>query len=300
MKENHAILIFGINGQVGSALLKQLHKYQVKGIDIPDVDFTDPNSIEILISKLKPKLIINAAAYTVVDKAESQIDLANQVNGYCVGFIAQIARKLKAGFIHYSTDYVYDGSKKELYIESDRTNPLSAYGKSKLLGDQLALESGGGTIILRTSWVYSLQRDSFVSKVLKWARTNETLKIVDDQISNPSWAAMVAEKTVELIDQAYEQWFEYFSNHSGIYHLAGKGAVSRFTWAKKILELDPHKDEQKVKTLLPAKTADFPTPAVRPLYSGLDCNKFESTFGIIIPDWGESLELAMQGASNKG
>ena len=180
------------------------------------------------------------------------------------------------------------------YIETDTTHPINVYGKTKLAGEEAVQQAGDSYVILRTSWVYSLRLQSgFVKKVLSWARQNEVLRIVEDQVGCPTWARMLAETTGLLLAQGKTQPAEYFKAPSGVYHLAGKGSVSRLDWAKAILTLDPARAEQKAKMLEPALSSEFPTPAARPLHSVLNSERFEKTFGLRVPGWEESLKLAM-------
>lgn len=287
------VLLFGKNGQLGSVLMKYLAHYDLEALDYPEVDFNQPDSLSAVIQAIKPALIINAAAYTAVDQAENEEDKANNINGIAVGVIANAAKKLGASLIHYSTDYVYDGKKNQLYQEDDQPNPINVYGSSKLLGDQKAIQSGVNYVIFRLSWVYSTTHPSFVKSVLAWSRNHETLRIVDDQTSNPTWATMVAKKTVEIVRVGEGQWTDFFQDHSGIYNLVGKGAASRYQWAKAILELDPNKSEQVTKQIQRAKSEEFNTPAQRPTFSGLDCRKFEHTFNLELPTWKASLTEAL-------
>jgi len=288
------ILVFGKNGQLGSELTRILPEYgDVSSYDFPEVDFLNTNSLTEMIRKNKPNLIINAATYTNVDDDETDMEKAYIVNGEAVGKIAETASEVGAGLIHYSTDYVFDGRKGSSYTENDIPNPISIYGDSKLTGEILAMEKSDSVVVFRTSWVYSISNNSFVTKVLRWARKNETLRIVDDQVSSPTWASSLARMSAELIGLGGNDIGEFLREKRGVYHLAGKCAVSRFDWAKKILELDPNKAEQIVKEMQRAKTSDFPTPATRPLYSVLDCSKFESSFGIYLIPWEENLKLAM-------
>jgi dTDP-4-dehydrorhamnose reductase len=204
--------------------------------------------------------------------------------------LADEARRLNAIFLHYSTDYVFDGQKGTTYNETDTPNPVNHYGRSKLEGERFIQSIGGDYIILRTSWVYSLlQKGGFVSKVLQWSRQQEKLQIVDDQIANPTWCRLLAEITSHLIASDNENIRE----HPGIYHLAGGGFTSRFEWAQAVLELDPRRSEQAIREILPAKTTDFPTPATRPLFSALNCELFTATFHLKLPPWKDSLKLAM-------
>ena len=168
------------------------------------------------------------------------------------------------------------------------------YGQSKLEGERLIQAVGGDTLILRTSWVYSLRRDSFVTKVLQWSRQQLKLHLVCDQVSNPTWARMLAEATAMLLVKGGEHWRDWLGERRGIYHLAGSGHASRLEWGQEILKLDPKKDEQVTKEILPAVTADFPTPAQRPLFSALSCDLFAHTFGLSLPPWQEALRLAME------
>jgi dTDP-4-dehydrorhamnose reductase len=163
------------------------------------------------------------------------------------------------------------------------------YGESKLAGEQAIQSVDGDYLIFRTAWVYSLRRENFVSKVLGWARKNEVLRVVDDQVSNPTWARMLAEVTAQVLARGPG----YLREHTGLYHLAGDGYASRYAWARAILRLDPAKQEQKVKQMLPARSSDFPTPAQRPLFSALECQKFKQTFDLCLPVWEKALELAL-------
>jgi len=207
--------------------------------------------------------------------------------------LAEEGRDLGAALVHYSSDYVFDGTKGEAYIETDPTNPLSVYGLSKLAGDQNVQQVDGNYLILRPTWVYSMRQGGFVRKVLEWAHNNPELRIVSDQVGSPTCARMLAEVTAQLLAMARGDYVGWLSERKGLYHLGGKGAVSRLDWARKILEFDPYPDGQVVKEIKPALTSDFPTPAARPLYSPIDCTLFADTFGICLPDWKHSLQMAM-------
>jgi dTDP-4-dehydrorhamnose reductase len=195
--------------------------------------------------------------------------------------------------IHYSSDYVFDGRKGSAYTEDDEPQPLSAYGRSKLAGEGAVLAASGGHLVLRTAWVYSTRRDSFVSKVLEWSRRQQTVRIVDDQVSNPTWARILAEASALVLGRGRE----YASERRGLYHLAGDGFASRYAWAQEILRLDPRAEEQVTIEVLPAATAEFPAAATRPSFSALDCARFQRVFGLQLPDWRHSLALAMQPGS---
>jgi dTDP-4-dehydrorhamnose reductase len=289
------ILLFGKHGQLGSELRRSLLPLgKVHALDKEDLDLTSPDSVAAVIHSLRPTVIVNASAYTAVDRAESEPELAFNINARAPEVMAHAAHEIGAALIHYSTDYVFDGAKNAPYSEDDQPNPLTIYGQSKLDGEQRILQTGAAALIFRTSWVYSISGDSFVTKTLAWARQHETLRIVADQIGSPTWARQLAETTAALLARAGATPLEYCAERRGVYHLAGKGTVSRLEFSRQVLALDPHLAEQRCREILPAQTADFPTPAQRPLYTALDCSRFESTFNLVIPDWQEALALALQ------
>jgi dTDP-4-dehydrorhamnose reductase len=291
------LLLIGNTGQLGWELERCIGPLgQVVAVDYPQVNLAEADSVVPLIRELKPDVILNAAAYTAVDRAEAETDLAMGINAVGPGILAEEARILKAALVHYSTDYVFDGKKGSPYVESDATNPLGMYGKSKVAGETAVLHTGGASVVLRTALVYSLRRDSFVTKVLGWARRQPVLRLVDDQVSNPTWARALAEITGLLLAKAGEKPYQWLMERKGIYHLAGDGYASRLAWGQAIIELDPKRSEQVVQEIIPAKTADFPTPAERPLFSALDCSHFSQVFGLRLPPWKDALRLAMQSA----
>jgi len=288
------ILLIGKNGQVGWELNRTLLPLgEIIGVDYPEIDLAQGESIRDWIRQVRPQLIINAAAYTAVDKAESEPDLAMAINGTAPGIMAEESDAVNAALIHYSTDYVYDGTKGEAYIESDLPNPLNVYGWSKLAGDHNIQQVSGSYLIFRTTWVYSMQQGGFVQKVLGWAHRNETLRIVSDQVGSPTWARMLAEVTTQVLVKAGNDPYSWIRKRRGLYHLGGEGAVSRLEWAKAILRYDPKKEQQIVKEILPARTDDFPTPAKRPLFSTVNCTLFADTFGLRLPDWEIALRMMM-------
>ena len=277
-------------GQLGTELQASMAALgEISAYDIHNLNLENTEAVRETIHAVQPKVIVNASAYTAVDQAEREAEKALKVNGEIPGLLAEEASRLKALLIHYSTDYVFDGAKGALYVETDVPNPLSVYGASKLAGEQ-AIQSGAARyLILRTAWVYSRNRNSFVTKVLEWSRKQEVMSVVSDQVSNPTWARTLADVTARLL----EKGLEFLEERQGLYHVAGNGCASRLDWARKIIELDPHKEEQKVQQIVPALTSDFPTPAERPLFSALDCSLFQSTFGIPLPGWEEALRQAM-------
>ena len=289
------IVLFGKNGQLGWEFQRILPILgQVIALGRNEVDVSDFHEIQKSLDELKPDLIINTSAYTDVDQAEKESELAMKINAIAPGVMAEAAHKIGAVFIHYSTDYVFDGTSDVPYTELDRTNPLNVYGQSKLMGEENIKQAGDAYLILRTSWVYSLRGNSFVNKVLGWARKNEVLKVVSDQIGNPTWARMLAGITSLMIAQNNSNLLEIIRERRGVYHMAGSGYTSRYEWAKQILANDPNLSEQVVQSLESALSKDFPTPATRPLFSALNCTRFEETFGLQLPAWDSALELAMK------
>lgn len=288
------ILLLGNTGQLGWELERSLACLgPILALDYPAIDIAEPSNILPYLQEHRPQVIVNATAYTAVDQAEKETGLAYAINGTAPGWLAQQARRIGAGLIHYSTDYVFDGAKGAPYIESDLANPLNIYGKSKLAGEQAVEQAGGAFLILRTSWVYSLRRDSFVTKVLRWSRQQKRLNLVTDQISGPTWARMLAEITAQALAKMGNNPFNWLTENSGLYHLAGWGHCTRKEWGEAILRLDTNKQEQVVQEILPALTADFPIQARRPIFSALDCTRFEQVFGLKLPKWDEALRLAM-------
>ena len=288
------ILLIGKNGQVGWELHRTLFPLgEVVAVDYPEIDLTDVNQTRLFVRKIQPQVIVNAAAYTNVDQAETERGIAFAVNGIAPGVLAKEAEKNGSLLIHYSTDYVFDGQKSEPYLEKDQPNPINVYGESKLAGERAIQEINGMHLIFRTSWVYSLRRPCFVTKALQWALEKKTLRIVEDQIGNPTWCRTLAEITAQIIGKEKRALGDWLEQKKGIYHVAGKGSATRYEWAKKILEKDPLHNQHKVNRILPAKSTEFDTLAARPAYSALNCNKVEEVFNIRIPPWEAQLALAL-------
>lgn len=290
-----SILLLGKFGQLGWELHRCLAPFgDLTAVDYPEIDLTDIESVDKLVLDIRPDVIVNATAYTAVDRAEDEPELAMAINSQAPRRLAELAHDMGLALIHYSTDYVFDGTKGIPYVETDLPNPLGMYGKSKYAGEMAIEEVGGAYLILRTSWVYSLRRDSFVTKVLGWAREHTSLRIVDDQISNPTWCRMLAEASAMLLTNAGSKPAGWIKERYGLYHLAGSGYASRMEWARKILEFDPRSDEQIVEEIHPAQTSEFPSPTERPMFSALNCDRFSKTFGFQIPHWEDALKLAME------
>ncbi len=288
------ILQIGTKGQLGWELLRTCAPLgEVVALDYPDVDLSDSTGLRELVRNVKPDIIINAAAYTNVDKAESEPELARAINATGPGVLAEEAKKIHAVLVHYSTDYVFDGTKGSPYVETDQPNPLNVYGQTKLEGEQAIAASGCVNLVLRTSWVYSMRQGGFVTKVLQWAREQEVMRVVDDQISSPTSARMLAEITALILAQGRNDVYGYLSEKGGLYHCAGSGSCSRYEWAEKILELDPQKEEQVVRQLERASSNEFSVPADRPMISVLNNAKMEKMFGLRLPPWEVGLRLTI-------
>lgn len=279
------ILISGRHGQVSQALqhsLADLGELVVLGRD--ELDLAQPAAIVERVLALKPDLIINAAAYTAVDQAESDALAALRVNGLAAGALATAAKVLAIPLIHYSTDYVFDGSKVGRYSEDDPVNPQSIYGASKWAGEQAIAAVGGQYLILRTSWVYSTVGKNFLLTMQRLLQEKPELRIVADQIGAPTWAGTIASSTVALI----ERWKAGQAGAWGTYHLTAQGETSWFGFAQAIG--DALREQGKpCANLLPIPSSDYPTPAARPLNSRLDCSRLQRDWGVSQPDWQTAL-----------
>jgi len=284
------IMLIGSHGQVGWELQRRLAPLgEVVPFTRQTLDLSDADQIRVRVREISPDLIVNAAAYTAVDRAEEEPKQAMAVNGLAPGILAEEAKRIGAAIIHYSTDYVFDGTKTTPYTEEDITNPINEYGRTKLAGEKAIQAVGAPHLILRTSWVYGLRGKNFLLTILRLARESEEISIVDDQIGAPTWSRTIAETSARILAVGPLS----FEVASGIYHLTATGSTSWYGFAKAILALDPNPNEQVCKHILPIQTASYPTPARRPAYSVLSNFKLESTFGLVIPDWKQGLESAL-------
>lgn len=292
------ILLLGKDGQVGWQLQRSLAPHgTVVACGRSDCDMTDLNQLRSLIRHVKPKVIVNAAAYTAVDRAESEPPLAARINAEAPAVLAEEAASLAALLIHYSTDYVYDGQKTSPYVESDPTAPQSVYGRTKLAGEEAIRASGCCSLIFRTSWVFGARGANFVKTILRLAREKDTLSVVDDQIGAPTPAALIATVTgLVLALECYGARAKNGKNQT--YHLAASGFVSWHQFARTIVDLantTPGFDLRlKSENIVAIPTSGYPTPAVRPANSRLDCSRLESDFGLQMPDWQPYLARMMQ------
>ena len=275
------ILLLGQHGQVSrelQLLLESRHELIVLGRE--QLDLADTERLREAVRHLQPELIINAAAHTAVDAAESEPEAAFAINAVAPGVLAEEAAALDVPLIHYSTDYVFDGSKPTAYHEDDLPNPLGVYGRSKLAGEQAISAVGGKHLILRTSWVYSLHGRNFLLTMQRLLQEREQLSVVADQIGAPTWAGSIAAATVQLI----ERWQQRQTAAWGVYHFSARGETSWFGFAEAIAA-QLLAQGRAVAALKPIATTEYPTPAKRPLNSRLDCSRLERDWGVRLPDW---------------
>ena len=298
------ILITGANGQVGFELQRRLARLgRVMAEDRDELDLADPDSIRRTVRRTAPDLIVNAAAYTAVDQAESEPELAQAINGIAPGILAEEAKRAGAALIHYSTDYVFDGSKAEPYIEDDEPRPISVYGRTKLAGERAIQAVDVPHLILRTSWVYGARGKNFLLTILRLAREREELAIVDDQVGAPTWSRALAAATGSILEHlGYGQpaFRDACAGKCGIYNLTAAGQTSWHGFAAAILanaaSARPGQSAfalERVPALKPIKTEQYPTPAQRPRNSVLSHAKLQRDFGLAMPDWKSSLADCM-------
>lgn len=282
------ILLLGASGQVGYELQRSLQGLgEIAAPPRAQLDLADLDRLADAVRALKPALIVNAAAYTAVEQAELEPDLAFRINAEAPAVLAREARALGAAMVHYSTDYVFDGAKNSPYTEDDAPAPLNVYGRSKLSGENAVVESGISHLILRTSWVYGMRGNNFLLAMLKRAREQGKLRVVADQFGAPTWCRTIAEITAHLLADANVAGNEWWRCHSGIYHLACAGQTSWHGFAEAIMAAA--NIDCRVEAIA---TADYPSRAKRPRNSVLDCGKLASIFGEL-PDWQEALKLCM-------
>lgn len=292
------ILLTGISGQVGHALFKKLAQHEVVALNRAQLDLTDSDAIRRTVQAIQPDLIIHPAAYTAVDKAESEPDLAYAINMTAPKVLAEEAAKCNAALIHFSTDYVYDGTKTIAYVETDEVNPLSVYGKSKLAGEQAIEAVGLPHLILRTSWVYGAYGKNFLKTIIRLASERDNLRIVADQYGAPTSNAHIADAVAALL----AAWQVGDANQTGIYHLTNQGVTSWHGFSCAIVaaynRLATTKNWPALKAdvgnITPISTLEYPTPAARPANSSLNNDKLNRAFNITPTDWQHSLQQVMQ------
>ena len=285
------VLVTGVDGQVGRALLQSFAgSAEVIGFNRGSLDLANADQIRERVRAVAPDIIVNAGAYTAVDRAESERDLAFAINARAPGILAEEALRASALLIHYSTDYVFNGSKRRPWVEDDATDPLSVYGASKLAGEQAIRVVGGRHLIFRTSWVYGPEGKNFVLTMLRLGRERDSLNVVDDQIGAPTTAAELARATHAIADGILEKKFGAPSSWSGVYHMTCSGSVSWCRFARAIFKRAHRLLDGKTPKVNPIATSDYPTPAKRPRNSVLSNDKLHRTFNVRLAPWQAALD----------
>lgn len=282
-----SILLVGKSGQVGYALQNTLPALgRVIAVGRDRIDLMQLETIRTTVREVAPDVIVNAAAYTAVDRAETEADLARKVNATAPGILAEEAKRLGALLVHYSTDYVFDGRKGAPYTEADTPNPINAYGATKLAGEEAIKDAGDAYLILRTSWVYSRRRSNFLRSMLRLAQEREQLQVVDDQTGSPTWAGWIAEATAQIIESLVEGGC--LARSAQLYHLSSEGAATWYEFARAIFD---YFDVRGVQ-IEPIPSSEYPTQALRPAYSVLSNRHVAAEFNLSLPTWQEQLRAA--------
>ena len=295
------VLVTGARGQVGTEVARELAgRAEVVAHDRSTLDLANVEEIAARVREARPDVIVNCAAYTAVDRAESEPALARTVNAVAPGILGEEAKRAGALLVHYSTDYVFDGTKRGAYTETDGTNPVSVYGRTKLEGERAIVQSGCRHVILRTSWVYGPHGANFMLTMLRLAATRDELRVVDDQRGAPTSARAIARLTRELLDrngdtdEIARREVDEVAGHAGIYHATAAGETTWFGFAQAIFDEARRKRVPgRSPRLVAITTAEYPTPARRPANSVLSSARLQSTFGVAIADWRRGLEEAV-------
>ncbi|MDR3561793.1 MAG: dTDP-4-dehydrorhamnose reductase [Negativicutes bacterium] len=283
------ILLIGRNGQIGWELERTLAPLgDLVAVNSSQLDLGKPADIRSWVTETGPQIIVNAAAYTAVDKAETDRDAARAVNAAALEILGEEARKAGAAVFHYSTDYVFDGRKAGPYVEDDPVDPINFYGETKLAGERALAQSGARYVIFRTSWVYGLRGKNFLQTILRLAKEQKNLTIVNDQTGAPTWSRLIAEATALVIAKRGQVLDEV----QGIYHLTCQGRATWYEFAQAILAASPGLGPDRPK-VLPITSAQYPTPAKRPEYSVLDNGKLTEVFAVSLPAWQDALQMAL-------
>jgi len=284
MRERPRILVTGAAGQVGAELARLLPAHgDVVAVDRAKLDLAQPDAIVSTMREVRPGIVVNAAAYTAVDLAESERDAAFAVNARAPQVLAEEAKRAGAILIHYSTDYVFDGRATTPYEEDAPTAPLNVYGESKLAGERAVAQSGAHAVVLRTSWVYGLTGKNFLLTIQRLARERDELRIVADQVGTPNWSRTLAQATASLVARGGA----HLAERAGLYHMSSAGSASWYEFARAIV------GEVGKPRVTPIGTAEYPTPARRPAYGVLSTRRFRDTFGIELPDWRAALAVCL-------
>ncbi len=281
------LLVIGANGQLGWEVCRKGRNQgiDITALDLPEFDITEPSAVKKAVSQTGVSLVVNASAYTAVDKAESEPELAFTVNRDGPAYLADSCAETGIPLIHISTDYVFDGSKKGPYIETEPVSPLGVYGRSKASGETKIRERLKEHIIIRTAWLYGLHGNNFAKTMLRLGKEKEVLSVVADQYGSPTYAADLADAILTIATQISQQSDVIW----GTYHYCGKGVISWHDFAQVIFDLAKKYDSLMVKKLLPITTAEYPTPAKRPANSGMDCSLITKNFTIRLRPWQESI-----------
>lgn len=281
------IMITGKTGQIGWELQRTLAPLgEVVALDRQQLNLGDPDQIREKVREIKPKIIVNAAAYTAVDKAEEEPAAAEAVNGIGPGILAMEAKRINSGIVHFSTDYVFDGTKTVPYNETDQPNPLNVYGQTKLAGEKAIVSAGAPFLIFRTSWVYGERGNNFMLTMLRLARENREIRVVDDQIGSPTWSRMIAEVVCQILSRG----FSSLADKQGIYHMTAGGQTNWYGFAKAIFTRYLPAGHPPLQ-LTPVSTPEYKTAAARPAFSLLSNEKLYNTFGLNLPNWDNTLQL---------
>lgn len=293
------LLVVGAHGQVGFEVVRALAPLGcVVAYTRTECDLTDPAGAAEAVRRVAPDLVVNAAAFTAVDRAEQDADTCRRVNAEAPGRMAASAAAFGAPFVHYSTDYVFDGMKSTPYVEDDTPNPLGVYGQTKLEGEHTVADAAPAHLVFRTSWVYAARGHNFLRTMLRLARQRDELRVVADQHGAPTWARAVAEATAQVVGAALrapegaEAWMRA---RAGVYHMTAAGETTWHGFAEAILAGDPARGEHRASRVVAIATRDYPTLALRPPRSVLDSTRLAATFGLALPGWREQLALALAG-----
>jgi dTDP-4-dehydrorhamnose reductase len=291
MSQEPTILVTGVNGQVGFELLRSLQGLgRVVPCDRSMLDLSDLDRVRTVVRELKPSIIVNPAAYTAVDQAETDVEAARRLNADVPRVFAEEAAKSGAALIHYSTDYVFDGTKADAYVETDATNPQNVYGLTKLEGEQAIAATGCAHLILRTSWVYGRRGKNFLLTMLKLGSERPELRVVADQVGAPTWAKTIAVATSHIVAQGMAGDVDWWAKRSGVYHFSAAGETSWHGFAEAIFATALGERAPKV---VPIPASDYPVPAKRPANSRMALDKLAETFGVWMPAWDDALRLCL-------
>lgn len=284
------VLLTGANGQLGFELRRTLAPLgEVMACDRAALDLARADAVRNVVREARPNMIVNAAAYTAVDQAEFEPDLAMSINGIAPGILAEEAKRIGASIVHYSTDYVFDGEKKEPYVEDDVPKPLNVYGQTKLAGERAVMEAGAPCLVFRTSWLYAARGRNFMLTIRRLAAERDVLRVVNDQVGAPTWSRLVAEATALAIARCGP----HLGSSAKLYHLACGGETSWHAFAAEIARNLPQHGTKGPATIEAIGSEDYAAPARRPRNSRLSCARLRQEFGIALPAWDEALTLCL-------